>query len=233
MGNISSYEKEDIPKSAETNEVTEVTEVVDIPEKKIVEYVDMDNFTKQQLLNHIKTIITKQLEINDNNELFKKINLESNTLIAMCIELYEKAAAILPENIDDPETRKTSKKKYFVKPQFGPEKVAENINANIITVPEITIALYNPGTFTVGFNNDTITISEFNSCFRDTNYKKDFMGISKKLLFCMTDLQKQRFINVFMKMYTTGVITSGIGKASYIYKESKQGPKDNVDSFRR
>lgn len=212
-------------------------EVITQEDTKIVEYVSMDDFTKAQIFQYIKTMKPKSLEIAEHVDEFKKINLDSINLITMCIELFEKASAILPEHVEDLDNKKSYKKLFFVKPAFDAAKATESINAGMITVGEVTLNFDNititPAT--IQFKTDLITINEFNEAFRETNYKKDMMGISKKLLSNMTDLQKQRFINAFSKIYVDNSKTNmiSLGKASYIYKESKKGPKDSVDSFRK
>src|SRR3989337_947761 len=81
--------------------------------------IKLDYLTKKDIIDYIKNMDIKNLDITEDfEEKLKSLELENFGLISMNIELYEKIKDILPVFVPDKVTKKLSKN-FFVKPKFG------------------------------------------------------------------------------------------------------------------
>lgn len=203
-------------------------------EKKVVEknYGKLDNLSKSKMIEYIQQLKIKSLEVDDTTiELIKQVDFESSLLIPMSVELYEKLHDTLPKHVPD---KKSYKHMYFVKPRFGVEKVYETVTTkrDKSCVPIDCGEINDPKH---KFNVAPISVVEFIDAFNNATFKRDMMGVSKKLLKSMSDYQKQRFVSGFNKILDgkNSINYIAFGKGSYIYKANKGGPKDDINSFRQ
>lgn len=195
-----------------------------------------DDFSKVELINHIKGMTAKSLDLSqeDAADLIKSIELENNELIPMAIEYYEKLAALFPEYV--PEKPVYKKKTMFVKPQFGKKAVTakfvnyepdRNANIELINVNPQPEPRYH-------MEMNKVTSAEYDEAFRLATSNKDMTGISKKILSSASEYHKTRFINHYNRLIKGNASTKNIafGRAVYMYKEAKHGKWDDINSFR-
>lgn len=205
----------------------------------IENYHKYDDCKKSELINYTKTKKLKKINVDKSfPDHTKNINLECTNLLPLCIEFYEKSVLVVPDY--DPTliaTQSFSSKRFcYVKPEFGPDKVKPtkldlnnikpsfNSELNSIVIPEPKITM----------KTTKFTQEEYNEAFRDPGHNKDMFGISKRMLFSASNFHKQRFINIYNKLYKleSSVADISVAKTSYIYKEAKAGPKNEIKSFR-
>ncbi len=226
MGNIVAYIANQSQENPEQNN----------EEAPLFTFDMLDDYSKEQLVDYIKSIKSKQINMND--EFLTKmstVELNSTELVPMAIELYKKSFDILGEHKNVAKTGFSKKKVFFVKPKFAISAVAETIvKHKTIPTTEFLTLMMKPA-FTTCMNMTDITIDEYNESFNNTLTKKDMMGITKKLLRDIPTYHKTRFINTFNKLLDNNekVHKIAIGKGSYVYKAGKAGPKDDISSFRQ
>lgn len=196
-------------------------------------YSDLDDYEKQELINYIKEMKLQNLEVDD--EFSKKVgtlNIECSEPIPMCIELYEKMSKVLEKA--QPKKSTKLEKIYFVKPQFKPEDVTNYVELQNRPLAIYQVNLYDVVAPTHPFKEQKITIVEYVDAFNNFTYNKDMIGISKKIMRSLPDYLKLRFVNAYNRYYRDGESPKDLAfaKGSFIYKASKKGPKDQVDSFR-
>ena len=204
----------------------------------IVDYSEFDNYTKQQIVDYLKKLKPGALEVDDDfAEKLKDVNLECLTLLAMNIEFYDKASKIVPKHKYEKTLKDMVTRPRFVTPKFGPDKIKNDPSRSRIDLSqfddEINLGTKaNPNTL---MNVSKITLNEYIEAFRNPANKKDLFGISKKVLTSMPNYHKQRLINIYNKLFTGESLAKNvsIGRASYMYKEAKHGPTDDLSSFRQ
>lgn len=198
-------------------------------------YTDLDSYSVIELIEFIKEIKGKKLDVNENfSKLTRGIELETMNLIPMSIEYFEKIKDVVPEYV--PEKNSYNRSYRYIKPRFTKER-AEKKGEEVVTTATNDFPLdldpipkpSNP------FNDKAITLQEFESSFGSTMTNSDMIGISKKMLEFSNNYHKGRFINCYNKLYRGEISPSTVsfGKAGYVYKEGKKGPKDDIDSFRQ
>jgi hypothetical protein len=206
------------------------------------DYGILDEYTVDQLIEFIKEMDVKTLQIDDTlQDSMKKANIdiENNSLIAMKIELYEKLSQVLPKYVPKKQTK--LKKTYFVKPRFGVDKVncdthGSGDKKDNESKPEFMdlkfVVVAKP---TSPYKTGNISVIEYNNAFNDATMNKDMIGINKKMLEKLPNYMVQRLVNSFNQAYTlkSPVKNISFGKGFYIYKDAKAGPKDDVESFRK
>jgi hypothetical protein len=221
------------------------TKITKIPLK---DYDVFDNYTKDQKVEYIKVNRPSNINIDDKlKQHVDKVILTSSDLLTLNIEVYEKYSyAIANLNLAINTTKKSyfnSSKMCFIKPTFSSDKIDQDIlKKSIVDLnhvftldPQVATTILHPKN-TININVNNITLLEFNDSFRDSNIaSKDMFGISKKLLANSPDYHKQQFINIYNKLFnkTIQVASSSLGKATLVYKEAKNGPKDELASFRQ
>lgn len=201
------------------------------------DFSTIDDFSKTQIIEYVKSMKLKSLKIdNTTKEKIKRIQLVCTNLIPMCIELYEKLCITIPENkVEYTNTKLINKKKYFIKPEFDMADIMNHISQQIsVNNNNYNINFYNVPNPVINFNNNPITIDEFDKAFNDNSYSKDMIGINKKMLSLLPNYYKITIINNFNRMYRGLELINNIafGKGLYIYKFSKNGPKNDINSFR-
>lgn len=208
----------------------------------IEEFVDLDELSLDELINYIQNKKFKKLDIPDNfTELIKDVKLDNIGLIPLVIEFYNKVSKLItdvPAQNNYKQKINVSKFNRYIKPTFGPTTVIENKNSIIKNMKinenlNIQLNLDNVQKPITIFNHCKIDIVEFTDCFSEIISKIDMLGISKKMLLDMPLYHKIRIINNYNKIID-GEYDDNIcfGRASYMYKNSKNGPKDDIDSFR-
>jgi hypothetical protein len=229
MGNLQSYIDSAVINSMVTNNNNNETKSTE------TENVDLDKYSKSQIIEHIKKIKPKSLDVDkDFSDKVKDVTLNNQNMMAMYIELYDKLQKVLSEKKFD---QTKVKKIFYVKPDFDSKKVMDNITSEHnaeqkVYVLEADASIKKPE---VAFNTEPISIEEFNQAFNECTYNKDMIGISKKILVALPNYFKLRFINCMNKLYKGELEASdvAIGKGTYLYKFSKKGPKDDISSFRK
>lgn len=198
----------------------------------------LDDYTKESLINYIKNLKNKNLNLPDDfTDKTKDIELENTKLIPMCLELYKKLFEMFGE-YKPPivPADKFKKKQFFVKPKFNETSVKKSIETVVenISTP-LNIDLFKVNQALTSMKNTDITVAEFTDSFNETLTKKDMLGISKKMLRDMPNYLKIRFINEFNQIFSdpTKIEYHSIGRASYIYKAAKHGPTNDINSFRQ
>lgn len=207
----------------------------EIIEQEQIVYSDMDEYNLEELINHITSIKFKKMQIDENfTTLVSGVQLECTKMIQMCIEFYEKIKPLVPEFIPDPKDKIFKKKYIYIKPKFPVEELIEKvgkINTNVnLSLP---LDLYKIPEAKEKFKNNNISVMEFGDSFADLELKKDMIGISKKMLSKLPSYHTHRFVNCYNSLlngYTDEDIF--FGRGTFIYKESKNGPKNKLDSFR-
>jgi hypothetical protein len=219
------------------------------------EQVDFDELTKEELIEHIKKTKTIKLDIFDETyeNAMREVELQTEGLMPMECELYEQLSAKL-QPLDYKKHKVTFKKRSWVKPKFGPEKVKEET----VTTPKKEFNDMDPAELVSNsmaqpvaqpvqtklevvvnapespFNMGPITLEEFNAAFKDDNYSTDLMGISKKMLRDCSQFTKHKMINKFNEVLTDNseISEHSFGRAYFAYKASKKGAPEDVKSFR-
>lgn len=207
--------------------------IFDQPEGDDQNHVRLDGMTKREIVNYIKKLETVKLDVGEEfSAQVKEIGIQNLKLVPMNIEFYERIKKVVPRYVapkDKPRTRK-----YYVKPTFGIESVrADEVVLKETMKMQLLDKIPAP---TKKYKNENITLLEYMEAFKDPTMKTDMMGISKKMLLRCQNYHKVRFINCYNKLYR-GVGTSieeiNFGRAFYMYKEAKRGPKDDIKSFRK
>ncbi len=203
-----------------------------------IDYYLFDTFTKKEIVEYAKKLKPSGLQVDDNfAEQLKDLDLVCMTLLAMNIEFYDKASAIVPKYKPEKGIKYSITKPSFVKPKFGPEKIADDTSRAHLDLSQFDAEL-NLGEKpdpSVPYRTGKITLNEFNEAFRNPTNNKDLFGISKKVLSAMPNFHKQRLINIYNKLYSGECDPQDIslGRACYLYKEAKHGKTDDLSSFRQ
>jgi len=203
------------------------------PEPELV-YVDLDDYTKTKVVEYIKSHRPKKLDVHDDfQSKIGGIDLVNKKLIPINIELYDKLKKVL-DVYEPPTGKKYTKFVRYVRPGFGVDQIIK-----LNSTPKRNI----PGNLNYGevpaphtpFNVSNITISEFDASFKTLEQKTDTLGISKKMLASLEKYHKQRLVACYNKLFNgiDDVNDISFGKTSFIYKEAKKGPKDQITSFRQ
>jgi hypothetical protein len=206
---------------------------------KAINYDYLKTYSKYELINHIKSITPKNINLTDDfTAKLKDMEIDNTELIPMCIELYDKILIQFGVFKND-NTKKSliAKKMFFVKPKFDADAVKKNFEIVVKSVAyEFDKSLENTGlNITIQMKNSDITVEEFSESFNNNITKKDMMGMSKKILSLMPTYLKTRFINTFNKILKDNKLIKNIswGKCSYIYKAAKKGSTADINSFRQ
>lgn len=206
---------------------------------KFDENINLDNMTKGQIIDFIKTLKIKSLIISpDLIDKLKSIEFKNTNLMTICIELYIKSYNIfidIPINtgIQNQNQGKIKRKFMNVKPGFTKNdvlKTQENKrNIKIIEndINNIQLPIHE-------FKKNLITLDEFMDSFNDNVAKKDMIGSSKRLYQNIPEFLRRCIINTFNELYKTRKDMNKIcfGKCTYVYKGQKKGTPDNINAFR-
>jgi len=188
----------------------------------------LDNLTKQELINYIQSIRTKKLTINKNfaNRL-RHIELESTKLVPMCLELYQKIEKELPDFV-------TAHKKFKQeKLEFDPR--------DVLKVPELFVNsnqayknlgdLYDAPPEQVSLTIEQIGLDSLNNTFKLLTTSSDMLGLSKKIIYFVSDYVKLRCINSFNDGFNNPEnIEFNFGRVTFIYKK---GDKTMINNYRK
>ncbi len=197
-------------------------------------YVDLDGYTKSDIVDFIKSHRPKKLEVGDDfRSLIGGIDLVNKKLIPINMELYNKLKKVLPI-YKPPVGRKYTKRIRYVRPQFDVDQI---IALNSTHMRDI------PGDLEYGdvpmphipFDVSNISIEEFDASFKTPEQKTDVFGISKKMLGSLEKYHKQRLLACYNRLFNgiDDVNEISFGRTSFIYKDAKHGPKDQISSFRQ
>ena len=200
--------------------------------------IQLDLLTKLDLIKQIQSIKPKNINFPDDKEIkMKNLEITNKKIIPMSIELYTKLIELFGEY--KPPARKTKfvKRQYYVKPGFTLEQAVESLNKlsspnSSIPLIEDLVEILDP---VIPMQMSDITLQEFNESFNNAQSKKDMMGISKKILREMPNYLKLRFINTYNMIIANPSLISeaSIAKGTYVYKNAKQGPINDISSFRQ
>ena len=201
------------------SEVVIIDDVVDN-----VKLSDIDNYTVEQLIEYLKiTRPEKKLVDNTFHDMVKNIDFENREIIPISIELYQKVKDVLFKYVA-PVNKKKPKKKFhrYVAPKFNVEQIIKYNKINKETITDFLTLDPIPKP-TIEFNTENITISEFDSAFKDPTLKIDMIGISKKMLQMLQQYHKLRIVNGYNKLWKGIIEPNFFGKVAYIFKENKPG----------
>lgn len=208
-------------------------------DNETVDFSDFDIYTKDQLLNYIKTAKFKSLSLpEDFHTKMQDVELNNKQLIPMCFELYDKMNKLFGstvfQKIDS--TKPGKKRVFFVKPKFESSEVKKSVTGPKVSIAKpLTENLNTIANATEPMKTGDISIDEFNAAFNAVLSKKDFLGMSKRMLKDSPSYIKTRFVNEFNNILSdlTKVNNLSIGKASYMYKANKHGSTNDINSFRQ
>lgn len=226
MGNLTSlFHGSTEKKSLETEEIVDQ-----------IDYLKLDENTKSELINYIKSLKSKSINLPDDfNIKLKDVELENTELLPMAIEYYKKIVDICKDT-KKPEGTVSKKRMYFVKPKFSVDVVKKSYD-EVSKLPHVTLDtnLVNLKPTVKQMNNSSITSNEYDESFNNVLTKKDMIGITKKMLRDSPNYIKLRFINSFNEILNnlSKVEKLSIGKASYMYKANSQGSTNDINSFRQ
>ncbi len=203
-----------------------------------VDFSDFDVYTKEQLVNYIKTNKFRSLVLPDDfHTKMESVELNNKQLMPMCFELYDRMLKLFGNNTLKIDGQKPMKKKvFFVKPKFdtsevkkavsGPKvNIAKPLTTNLVVVPNATEPM----------KTGDISSDEFMAAFNAVITKKDMIGMSKRMLKDSPSYIRTRFVNEFNNVLNdlSKVNNLSIGKASYMYKANKHGSTSDINSFRQ
>ena len=211
----------------------------EIPKDDNEIYYKYDDFTKKQIVEYAKSLSPKGLQIeNDFADRLKNLDLVCTGLFAMNIEFYDKAKKVIPEitSYTNDSIKDKVQKVYFVKPKFGPDAAktdSSRAHIDVSTFGKLELDIKPEPKILCKI--DKITLIEYVETFRNPTNSKDLFGISKKVLMAIPNFHKQRFINIYNKLFDGKLPIKNIslGRAAYIYKDAKRGPTDEISSFRQ
>ena len=193
---------------------------------------DLDDYTLDELVDYIKDMKPKKLDINDEfQSLTKDVKIENMDLIPISIELYNNIKNIVPiYKRDKSVIRYSNSRKRYVKPEFNPNELI-NMKSNTIDdiyKIDLDIVIPNPDH---RLKVSMITLLEYIESFRSPTIKTDMIGISKKILLSCSNYIKSRLINCYNKILSGNYSsTCCFGKSSYVYKG--KGSKKDIKSYR-
>lgn len=198
----------------------------------------LDQYTKSELIAHIKIIKSKKINMcDDDNDKMKSIELENYTLLPMTIELYHKLLEIYgeyvsPENEDAPKN-KFSKRVFFIRPKFSIDDIIKQnmpiIKEEIALMEDLVVI----PDYVSPMAGDEINLDEYNKSLNDAPIKKDMLGISKKILKYIPVYLKMRIINAYNEILKNPDTVPSFAKGFYMYKLAKNGPTTDINSFRQ
>ena len=203
---------------------------------------DYDGYSKEELMKFIRQIERKNLLIDNHfQEIMNDIELENSELVPMCVELMQKILAKCDEINNENDGKRKIKKKFYVRPQFEESAIEKQFQEGTKVLEEHDKFDSNCLNFTevseprFKFDDSEITLDEYNSSFPDVVSKKDMMGLTKKILLSLPDYHKRRLINAFNKIVQQeeSVDKNAFGACTFIYKEAKNGPRNDINSFRK
>lgn len=218
------------PTSAPTGEVPTTDEQIIC----INPNATFDSFTKEQILAFVKNTRFQSINIGDNfAEKCANIELENTQIIPMILELYQK----LLEQFGSYKPPFNRKAKFFLKPTFSMEELSEHLSkqeSKEISTSFDSSLLHMPSLIKT-MENDLITIKEFDEAFGNKIGKKDIIGVNKLVLKSLSPYLKRRIITALNRLLFNPDIaarTPSVVRASYLYKAAKQGPLNEIGSFR-
>lgn len=196
---------------------------------------NLKNMNRTELLNFVKQLNPKKLNIQNLGNVSKNIKLCSNDLPSLTVEYYTKLSKVLNEY----EYEKTYKHTvYDVQPKFTKEDfenyhrdlISQCENYNKLEIIDFEFAELND---ICDMTTNPINLDEFNECFKAfEKNKSDILGINKAILKASPDFIKKKFINCFNDYLDGTLFPNDINFAKSFFKYKKDDPK-NVKSFRQ
>nr|MBA3750704.1 reverse transcriptase family protein [Nitrosopumilus sp.] len=197
--------------------------------------------SKIDIINNIREKTPKVINIYGKNKEIEKIELTNQKIIPMCLELYEKLSAIpdVPKKISDKKkyssTIKSFKKKFVVMPKFTIEELNKSLLETVETpIIKTELTIYPVFPPMGPMIHTPISIQEFIDAFKQIDNKRDILGINKKIMDCLSEYLRARFVKVYNETINDIQLTkeSSIARGFFVYKESKKGKTDQISSFR-
>lgn len=194
-----------------------------------------DEFMENEIFyNKVKNYKHKIIELNKIVHILNNFYSNSDNVLEYCFDLLKKAHDVLPEF-------KLEKRNYFkrFKKYYKTTLTKNQIEKLMISESTIfhfdhDISLDIPNNIKMNFYD--INLGEYNESFTEVTYKKDYMGITKKFLKLIPSFHKAKLIQLFNNLLLDNSIKdiekNSIGIGYLIYKISKNGPLDDIKSFR-
>lgn len=216
---------------------------------------EKNNYRELKLDSLLKYVIdNKAYKLDIDNDKYKnlmsKIDINENNLASFEISLFNK----LSENLNkyDYTKNKNLNSKFYIKSCISHDKIEsmENNNRNkkdkLISEinndtnkdlnNELRISetiKHNIDNSNICINIGDITLEEFNNSYRD-NSSIDIFGICKKNIYDLSLYNKIQLIRIYNNILNNPELLNDycFGKCSFVYKEAKRGPKDELSSYR-
>ena len=195
--------------------------------------------TKEEFLDQLMKNSYKKLNLNDQNyhKLIKNYDIENNHLLFLENDLYNALQKVLKYHEYVKSNNPLTKNKFRVNPKFSKndfEKYHEPTESNHETNSNVNLELKIEESL-FKFNNDEITVTEFNENFKEKKQTIDMFGITKLMLSDLSDLSKQQIVNKYNEILQQPELCAeyNIGRNFFMYKAQKKGKVDDLKSFRQ
>ena len=191
--------------------------------EKEIDYCLIDSYTKTELVDYIKNMRIKSFEFCKN--MFDSLELKSNEIHSNLIEIVQKLPVLFPPSDNKNKKLRKRSKMFFAKYDLVKdyeETTIENKTEFITNFVE---------TPTHKFNTDLIDLDEYINSFGDDKFKKDMMGISKKLL----QVLPKYYVNKMLTFYNKNISEGANPKYSFgrtIFAH-KKGDKNDLSNYRK
>ena len=200
--------------------------------------IKIDDMDIDQFLDFIKNKEFKKIDTNDPEyqDFVKNLNIDQDELLFFEYELYQELYKKFGEKkMDGTHTPRNPllKKKIYVEPKFdkniyqtGNYDVLNNSHTNNLTdeMPlsfEHVVPVNN-----TKFNENKITLQEFNDTFRESQNSRDMLGVSKAMIENLPEILKQSLVKKFNSIIDDNNHAKhkphNIGKGSLVYKVAKR-----------
>lgn len=223
--------------------------------KDLLEYVKKNKYHKLDFDDENYNNIMKKIEINENNLSSFEINLSrklhnniqkfdysKNNNNSLTKKFFIKSQIPKDKIISMEDHLRNQNKINPIDIIYQDINANNNLNENQIKQNEVNNNEYHIKYFGdvqnnlneyIKLNTNEITIEEFNDSYRD-NSSMDIYGICKKNLYDLSLYNKVQLIRIFNNILDDPKLISNncFGKCSFVYKDAKKGPKDEVSSYR-
>lgn len=195
-----------------------------------------NNYDKEYIdvfYDKIKKMEHKSIEVYKINGVLNTFNPKSEDILEYCYELLTEVYRVLPEF----KLQKRKYRRYKFKKYHKTELSIKDLEDHMISESkefnfenDLEVNNYNQ----IIMQNDKISMEEFKDSFKDLIFKKDFMGLNKNFFKSLPTFHMQKLINMFNEILSNryNVENHAIGLGYLIYKDSKNGPLNDIKSFR-
>jgi hypothetical protein len=209
--------------------------------KEEYSYEKLSTLSKYDLIQYIREMEIKSFNYDaEFKKILSEVIIVNEELLPISIELYEKLRKRIPFVKIESSASSLSYDKIdtYVKPKFSLDDLKKSITNEDLPVEALkSIDFGEVSTYDESAKYDCsfISLDEFNESFRLISSTKDMVGITKHILHDLADHQKLYIIAQYNKLMNNKGDPEkfNIGRATYMYKSSKMGPHDKVNSFRQ